>query len=620
LEPLGKVFSNGHNNNSGSTKFWWQIGVSDQANAGTFSCKTSRAFTAPYQAASWAYADSSAIASYANPYANAIAAENSLPGSDSPVWFGASTNANIAGFTDKTSYAPGDTVNFKVDSNNVGFNVEIFRLGHYNYLTFGGKSYATVAGTPAVQPSPTIDAYGGTVCAWSTTATWAIPSTMTPGMFIANFRRTDNSAFLSSHIFVVRSAVPSVRTNKIMIRPSEYTWQAYNTWGATTDAGSGHAGFTGRSLYRQAPGSSSGSRAFAISFDRPYGTLSSQDNTYFFDSEISLINFLEGNGYDLDYYSSVDVEKDPTIPSKYTVAIVSGHDEYWTDNLRNAYVTARDTYATNLLFFASNEAFWRVRFDPADTDKRKIICYKDSLDIAGWDGSTKYDPVSFTGTWRDARTTVGGANNPNRQPESALSGQWFIGNAPQSISMVVPDTYKNLPIWRNTVVTSLGSGASQTLGASSVSTGIIGDEFNYPKTAEATTPTNFVLMQSQSVTLTGSAANDNGSLYNNSGTFTYGMSLYLANSGALVFATGTWRWPIGLSRYRLAATSLTNGTVDTVMQQATINILKDLGASPGQLLDTVQNNDATALVDPGAARTPQNYGLTPLHIGWGNPL
>ncbi|HET9411596.1 MAG TPA: N,N-dimethylformamidase beta subunit family domain-containing protein [Candidatus Saccharimonadales bacterium] len=602
LEPVGKVVLNAHNNNVGANKFWGQVGVSDVSGAGTYTSVSGRALGSNYQAAAWAYADSSGIPTYANVYPNAIAAENSLPGSVSTSWYGAFANANIAGYTDKISYAPGDTVNFKVNSNNIGFGVEITRVGFYNYVNFGGKRKASVTGTPAVQAAPTIDSYGGTVCAWSTTATWTIPSDATPGVYVANARRTDNSAFVSQMVFLVRSPVPSSKSNKIMLKISDFTWNAYNLWGAFGEAG-GIGSYTGRNLYRQAPAGTVASRAFAVSLDRPLTVVDTQSQTAFEDSEISLINFLEGNGYDVAYFSCADIDKDPTIPSKFKIAISSGHDEYWSLNMYNAFANARDA-GTHLAFFSSNTALWRVRFDGADTERRKMICYKDSHDTTGYDNTTKYDPVEYTGTWRDSRTTVGGVNNPLRLPESGLQGQWFIANGPQNQTIVVPDTYKDMPIWRNTTVASLGSGASESLY-----TGSLGYELDYVKRNESTTPKNLVLLNEQDLTLTGQAANDNGDTYTGNGTFTFGMSLYMAPSGALVFCAGTWRWGWGISRFR-GANADVNGSVNITMQQATINLFGDMGVPPPALLSTLSNNDATALVDPGAERTPQDYGLS----------
>jgi hypothetical protein len=814
LEPLGKQFASDYiNNDPTKSTYRSMIGVSDQASAGTFTGKSSRIVGGNYQNVIWAYEDlEPGTPTYTNPYANAIMAENSLPGSRSAVWFGATTNVNISGYTDAISYSPGDTVNFKVDSNNVGFNVEIFRHGYYGYLSFGAKRKATFAGTPAVQPAPTIDSYGGTVCAWSTTASWSIPSNATPGVYIYSLRRTDNSAFVASGVFVVRSPVPVSQTNKIMVATADLTWQAYNVWGATTDSGDGYGGYTGRSIYGQAPATTLGGRAYAVSFDRPLGTIGANPASFYWDSEGGFVNFLEGNGYDLAYFSSIDIDKNSVIPSRFKVAVSSGHSEYWTDNLRDGYESARAA-GTNLIILSSNTALWRVRFDPSDTNRRKMICYKDSHDTVGYDGTTKYDPLSYTGTWRDSRTNVGGVNNTFNRPEPALGGQWFIGNGPFSDRIAVTNTHGSLPMWRNTRVATGGTityrgstsgsltsaatiipytqpagaqvgdlviavlvfnsnpgtiaenglrlirqtvdGTSQwtyvfagyvnTAGAAAgnfswannavaslainvyggavwwdtdaavradtsggtthttrsitnagpnmwavcafadttasgstkttswtagsgltnrvtvdnssgggpwssatlmdtngavtqgahqysataqfanthaaaaiiyispgttLRTGTIGYEWDYVKRDEPSTPQNLVLLTEQPITLASQAANYNGDGYANTAIHKFGMSLFKDDaSGALVFNAGTWRYAWGISRLRAGNHDI-NGTVDVAMQQSIINLLKDMGMSYGALLDTAANNDATPLVDPGAAATPAAYGLT----------
>lgn len=141
LEPLGIQVTNEYiANDASKSTYWSMIGLSDQAAGGTFTVKSSRIIGGGYQNVTWAYENlAPGTPTYTNPYANAIAAENSLPGSHSDVWFGAITNPNIAGYTDSISYSPGDTVNFKVDSANAGFTVEVFRQAYYGYPAFGGK-------------------------------------------------------------------------------------------------------------------------------------------------------------------------------------------------------------------------------------------------------------------------------------------------------------------------------------------------------------------------------------------------------------------------------------------------------------------------------------------------
>lgn len=818
FEPLGKQYANeGINTDPSKSIYWSMIGVSDQSAATTLQAQSANiSLSSSHQSVVWAYQDlSGGTATYANPYPNAIAAENSLPGTYYNKWLSSpvdAVHAEISGYTDSLSYKPGDTVNFKVYSNNVGFNVEIVRVGYYGYFPFGARAQATVAGTPVVQPAPTVNSYGGTQCAWTTNATWSIPSTATPGIYSYTLRRTDVVTYQMMGVFVVKSPVPASKSSGMMITTTDFTWQAYNPWGAVTDAGSGYSGFSGRYLYGTAPSPTNSNRGFAVSYDRPLGTVGANAETFYWDSEGGLVSFLEANGYDISYYTMVDVDKDPTIPSKYTTAIAHGHNEYWSANLRDAYENARDN-GTNLVFVTSNTALWHVRFDPADTNRRNMICYKDSHDTTGYDNTTKYDPISYTGTWRDPRTTVGGVNNTSRRPESAMTGQWFIGNGTFSESIAVPNTYKNVPMWRNTAiatgatisvrgtssatittagtaitinspagtqvgdlllfailingnpgsfrsngfrivcqqtsdlsnlttillqvnaatagsvgytfnwtgsqmasavctayagavwedmdsavmvdtaggathstalltnsgpnrwavcvfadVTSSGTSktTSWTAGAGLTSRieadnsaaaaapwgsvammdtngavtqgshqysataqfananaatimmyispgtilypGTIGAEWDYVKAEEPTTPKNMVMLSRQATQIAGQRSDYYGHDYSASGSLFFGMTLYQAPSGALVFNTGTWRYSWGISRYRNGGLDI-NGSIDVNLQQAFINLFGDLGHAPATLLGATANLATPALVAPGTPHTATDYGL-----------
>ena len=63
------------------------------------------------------------------------------------------------------------------------------------------------------------------------------------------------------------------------------------------------------------------------------------------------------------------------------------------------------------------------------------------------------------------------------------------------------------------------------------------------------------------------------------GTATHHLTLYRAPSGALVFGAGTVQWSWGLDGNHDRGSS----TPDPRMQQATVNLLADMGAQPGTL-------------------------------------
>lgn len=529
---------------------------------------------------------------------NDIIKENSLPGNHEQNWFlgVGGTNGTIAGYTDKTSYELGDTVNFKVDSTNNPFRVEIYRLGFYGSEQIGARNIlginTYISGTPTIQPAPEVDStLGHTYCSWSTNASWSIPLDATPGVYYVLFRRTDETTNISSCHFVVKSSPE----NKAVIVVPDHTYQAYNIWGATTNNGTKALGtWTGRSLYQRGQDGGSpnfANRAYAVSFNRPYSIQSTQSNTYMFDSEYGILVFAEAQGYDLTYASDLDLENDDSYLNFAKLVMINGHSEYWSTNVWNCYKNARDA-GVNLMFNSSNIALWKVRYESEDSNKRTMICYKDSGTIdetAGFAG-TGIDPVEYTGTWRDSRTL--NPNNSDRRKEDSLTGMMFKINAPVEESFEVDFESKEYPIWRNsTDIQALSSGQIYTTPV-----GVIGDEVDYVDPSSTTKPTNMVILNPTMKNFPGKGSNENGTIYSgNTGNIYLGFSLYRASSGALVFCTGSWRAWLTIARWR-RSDYLTEVSPDINWQNAFLSIMYDLGIEP-QTLKTMLPTDA-ALTDP----------------------
>jgi len=108
-----------------------------------------------------------------DPPNNAIVCENSKPGNPSTQWdVDGIGDDTIQGFTTDISYAPGDTVHFKVDTEATGFRLYIYRLGYYGGL--GARKITTVSTTvPTNQPDCLDDEATGLIdCGnWSESAT-----------------------------------------------------------------------------------------------------------------------------------------------------------------------------------------------------------------------------------------------------------------------------------------------------------------------------------------------------------------------------------------------------------------------------------------------------------------
>jgi hypothetical protein len=625
--PLGSLISVGGNVDASGTEFFnYGIGIADVTSTGSYPATAAAGhYTATTNytpgsgrcyAAQVLYTDTSGVATVAP--STKTAQENSLPGTVYQNWFlgDNGTDSTTAAYTDFCSYNPGDTVNFKVNSSNNPFRVEIYRLGFYSYETFGarnvlGNQAGYITGTAMVQPTPTTDSTLGSVsCGWTTNATWAIPSTAQSGVYYYFVRRTDVTTHVASGHFVVKAA--SV-TNKMVVVIPDQTHQAYNRWGAITDTGTT---MTGRSLY--ASGADGGTwvftdRAYAVSFDRPYGLQADRDVTYLFDSTMSFISFAEAQGYEMCYVSDMDLHASPTICQGAAMVVLAGHQEYWTTNTYNAMYNIVNNYGINVVNLSANTALWHTRFASADTNYRTMICYKESgtLDV-GPNGAlpgTGYDPVSYTGTWRDTRQLSGTVNNVDIRRENFL-GQIFVISGHFSGQAVIDAAHKTSPIWRNSAgVQALTTGQTYTCPITS-----IGDETDYPDGSSGQ-PANMVMLFSQPGVTSSLGANAAGTLYSSSVTVTLGWTLAQTSGGSLIFSTGNWRGHNPISRWRTASTAPSTGGIDLNWQNALLCILYDMGQTP-VTLTAMQPGTDTAVTDPamggmgqGKTTVGKAYGL-----------
>ena len=467
----------------------------------------------------------------------------------------------LQGFATQMSVNLGETVQFKVQTDSSAYQLDIYRIGYYGG---DGAAYITTVlpsvPLPQSQPPCLTDTATGLIdCGnWSVSAAWTVPTTLKSGVYFAKLFRqgTDPKALTSngSHIFfVVRN---DSSHSDIVVQTSDATWQAYNLWG-------------GASLYSGAPATDGAPRAYKVSYNRPITTRDYSTHNFFFNAEYPLIRFLEANGYDVTYISEADTERSGSLLLNHRIFISSGHDEYWSGTQR-ANVEAALSTGVNLLFMSGNEIFWKTRWEPSisagSAAYRTLVSYKETHANAKIDPT---DPPTWTGTWRDPSFSPPADGG---RPENSLSGTIFTVNC-CTYTMTVPADDGKMRFWRNTQV------ANQTPGGVFNLTGrSLGYEWDEDLDNGAR-PSGLIHLS----TTTEPVAQyilDYGNIYGPA-TATHHLTLYRASSGALVFGAGTVQWAYGLDANHDNAAP--DAPSDVNMQQATVNLLADMGIQPTTL-------------------------------------
>ncbi|WP_433435261.1 DUF4082 domain-containing protein [Nonomuraea sp. CA-141351] len=502
-----------------------------------------------------------------------ICIENSLPGNPPSQWDLSVQNAFISGFPTQASVNKGETVHFKVSTAATDYRIEIFRLGYYSGL--GARQMATVQPSvplPQSQPDCLNDTTTGLIdCGnWAESASWPVPTTAVSGVYIANLIREDGVSGMSQMIFVIRD---DARNSQLLIQASDSTWQAYNRYG-------------GNSLYRGSPDN----RAYKVSFNRPYDTRSR-----FFNDEYPMVRWIEANAYDVSYFSTVDTSSKPGQLLNHEVYMSSGHDEYWSDDMRDNVQAARDG-GVNLTFFSGNEVFWKTRWeasiDGTNTPFRTLVCYKETL------ANAKIDPSpQWTGTWRDPRFSP--PSNGGR-PENALTGTLFRINGRANDAITVPSEFASMRLWRNTSVANLQPGQTAVFP-----TGTLGYEWDEAPDDQFS-PFGLVRFSRTTVTTSSLYLLDFGATYG-AGTATHSLTLYRTSNGTYVFGAGTVQWAWGLD----AVHDNPGPPANINMQQATVNLLADMGLQPASIQSgLVPAIPSTDTAPPTAAITnPASNGV-----------
>ena len=471
-----------------------------------------------------------------------VAAENAKPGAPDSAWDNITTGPQsaIQGYTSVVDVLPGQSFQLYVSTTAPSFTATAFRIGYY-----GGADARQLwqsASTPGQdQTSVTTDPKTHTVeCNWSPSLT--VPTTGWPEGDYLILLKADNGSGERYVPMTVRSAST---TGKIVLVEGISTWEAYNTWG-------------GYSLY-QGPDGSVNDRAYAVSFDRPYIDPDEADGSaLFFPFDQGEISFAEQNNLPIAYETDLELEDDPQVFDGARAIVSDGHDEYYSQQMRDT-LTSAVSSGTNLAFLGANAIYRHIRWAATQLgDDRLIICYKN----AEIDPDYGSDPQDTTQNWRD---------DPDPRPENAITGSLYQCN-PVSAAYVVYDANS----W-------IFAGTGVTQGTSFP--GLVGPE--YDRVVDiATTPHPIDVLSQSPLTCQGNSS------YQNS-------SYYTTSSGAGVFDAATMRWECALgpecSSYDTAADR-------AFVRTSTLNLFTAFENGPAGKVHPAADNTA-------ALGVPQGEGL-----------
>jgi putative cell wall-binding protein len=303
----------------------------------------------------------------------------------------------IQGYTNKTSYLPGENLQLYINSSK-NYNMEIYRMGYYDGK--GAEMKGAYGQYSAYRQTSSVNSV--TMAAnWKKTADLTIPNNWKSGMYLVKLIDSDQK---ESYIpFVLKNTNPNPSGLGVMIAMN--TYQAYNNWG-------------GKSLYGY--NSSSKQAAIKVSFNRPY--IEGNGSGHFFTYEYNMVRWLEKMGYNnISYFSNEDVEPGYLENSGIKALVIPGHDEYWTMKSRDKIENLSNS-RMNLGVFNANVGYWQVRFEDGN---RTMVAYKDK---AAMDPYQHIDPTLVTTQFRNA---------PVNRPEDRMFGIMYNGIPEKTVPMVV---------------------------------------------------------------------------------------------------------------------------------------------------------------------------------------
>jgi hypothetical protein len=343
-----------------------------------------------------------------------LIAENARPGTLNWICNFVQPDHALEGFASQVSAVPGDDVALFVNTRARAVQVQAYRMGYYGGL--GGRLLwqSDFVAAPA-QPAPVTTPGTGTVtCPWKPTMTISITKDWLPGCYLLKLVGSGGE-----EQFVPLTIRDDASMASYVLQNSVTTWQAYNLWGS-------YSLYYGRTA---SGGQNFANRARMVSFDRPYPQRWASGAADFVGNELPLLFHMESLGLDLTYWTDVDLHARPDLLANHRCLFSLGHDEYWSQPMRQAAAQA-SANGVNLAFLGANAVYRQIRMEPTSVGPNRLeVCYKNAAE----------DPMA---TEQPSLTTVDWAQAPVSDPESTLIGSMY-----QSVGAVADMVVTDASSW-----------------------------------------------------------------------------------------------------------------------------------------------------------------------------
>jgi hypothetical protein len=267
----------------------------------------------------------------------------------------------IQGYPHRPSVLPGERLVLHVATDSVRFRVNFYRWG---------DGFALVRQSDWL-PGERAPARGAAEDWHWPEYTFEVPPDWPSAVYIAHLEEPDGRPLAlaldtAAALFVVRSP----RRGGLLYKLPLATYHAYNC--------------TGGGCYYFDPPRSLAPPGARVSLQRPGGGIggatwgapdhydASSPRQTFAHWDARFLRWLARNGYRPDCCTDLDIDADPELLYRYRLLVSAGHDEYWTEAMRDA---VEDFVARggNVAFFAANLCWWRVHLVDRGT---AMVCHQ----------------------------------------------------------------------------------------------------------------------------------------------------------------------------------------------------------------------------------------------------